>query len=187
MKTQTFRQGAVGRPDIPQRTISLRINGVEQSVQIEDREVLARVIREQAGLKGTHLGCYGGDCGACTVVLDGKIVKSCFVLAASVEGSELTTIEGLADREKLDPVQQAFWEEDAFQCGYCVPGFLFATHDLLDSNPDPSDEEIREALIGNICRCTGYQNIVNAVRQVAANMRNNGSGTHAVKIGIVKQ
>jgi aerobic-type carbon monoxide dehydrogenase small subunit (CoxS/CutS family) len=181
MKTSSPGLGYIEMPAIPHRTISLRINGVEQSTQIEDREILARVVREQAGLKGTHIGCYGGDCGACTVVLDGKIVKSCLVLAASVDGSEITTVEGLGDRENLDPVQQAFWDEDAFQCGYCVPGFLFVTHDLLVSNPDPSDEEIREALIGNICRCTGYHNIVNAVKQAAAVMRKNGSDTPTVK------
>lgn len=173
MRTPIPGQGAIEKPAIPERKISLCFNGVQKSIQIEDREVLARVVREQAGLKGTHIGCYGGDCGACTVVLDGKIMKSCLVLAASVDGSEITTIEGLADRGELDPVQQAFWDEDAFQCGYCVSGFLFATHDLLASNPDPSDEEIREALIGNICRCTGYQNIVNAVKQAAAVMRSN--------------
>lgn len=181
MSTPTPGKGAIEDSVIPQRTIMLRINGLERSVQIEDREVLARVVREQAGLKGTHIGCYGGDCGACTVVLDGKIVKSCLVLAASADGSEITTIEGLANGEKLDPVQQAFWDEDGFQCGFCTPGFLFVTHDLLSKNPDPTDEEIREALIGNICRCTGYQNIVNSVKRAAEVMRMNGSNRSIVK------
>jgi carbon-monoxide dehydrogenase small subunit len=146
---------------------------VERQYLVEDRELLARVIRDQAGLKGTHIGCYGGDCGACTLVVDGKIIKSCLMLAVSVDGSEIRTVEGLADGENLDVVQQAFWDQDAFQCGYCVPGFLFAAHDLLAANLDPSEEEIREALIGNLCRCTGYQNIVTAVKQAAAVLRTN--------------
>jgi aerobic carbon-monoxide dehydrogenase small subunit len=166
---------------IPQRTITLHINGIERNVQIEDREVLVRVLREQGGLKGTHIGCLGGDCGACTVVQDGKIVKSCLVFAASADGSDITTIEGLANGGELDPVQQAFWEADGFQCGFCTPGFLFAAHDLLAKNPDPTEEEIREALIGNICRCTGYHNIVSAVKRAAEVMRTNGTARTIVK------
>lgn len=174
-------KGVVEESVIPQRTITLRINGMERNVEIEDRDVLARVIREQAGFKGTHIGCLGGDCGACTVVLDGKIVKSCLVLAASIDGAEITTIEGLGNVEKLDPVQQAFWEEDGFQCGFCTPGFLFVTHDLLSRNPDPTEEEIREAMIGNICRCTGYHNIVKAVKRAAEFMRNSGYNQTVIK------
>lgn len=175
MSKQSPGPGAFKEPAVPQRTISLRINGEERHVQIEDRDLLARVVRDQAGLKGTHIGCYGGDCGACTLVVDGKIMKSCLVLAASVDGMDVTTVEGLADGDNLDPVQQAFWDQDAFQCGYCLPGFLFAAHDLLATNPDPSDEEIREALIGNLCRCTGYQNIVSAVKQAAPMLRTGGA------------
>lgn len=177
MSTPSSMLGTPEEQTVPRRTISLCINGVERSVQIEDRDLLARVVRDQVGLKGTHIGCYGGDCGACTLVMDGKTMKSCLVLAASVDGATITTIEGLADGNKLDPVQQAFWDQDAFQCGYCVPGFIFSAHDLLARNPDPSEEEIREAISGNLCRCTGYQNIVSAVKQAAAVMRTNGAGT----------
>ncbi len=177
MSTMSSGREGFAESSVPQRTISLTINGTQRSVQIEDRDLLARVIRDQAGLKGTHIGCYNGDCGACTVSVDGKIMKSCLVLAASVEGANITTIEGLAEGNQLNVLQQAFWDQDAFQCGYCVPGFLFAAQDLLAGNPDPSEEEIREALIGNLCRCTGYQNYVTAIGRAAETLRARNAGT----------
>ena len=151
----------------PRRSISLTVNGVEQVVECEDRQLLVEVIRDGLHLKGTHIGCLNGDCGACTVTVDGRIVKSCLVLAASVDGAEITTVEGFAPSGGLHPIQEAFWEHDGFQCGFCLPGHLFAARDLLVSNPTPSDEEIRQALAGNICRCTGYQKIVESVRAAA--------------------
>lgn len=160
---------------IPTRTITLRVNGAEHRVPVEDRRLLVEVIREHLGLKGTHVGCYSGDCGACTLVVDGKIVKSCLILAASVDGAGVRTVEGLADRGELDPVQQAFWDQDAFQCGFCMPGFLFAAHDLLATHPDPSEKQIREAIDGNLCRCAGYQNIVAAVKQASTVLRADGA------------
>jgi carbon-monoxide dehydrogenase small subunit len=147
----------------PRRDISLTVNGQLRRIAIEDRQLLVEVIRGQLGLTGTHIGCYNGDCGACTLMIDGAITKSCLVLAASVEGAEITTVEGLADADgSLDEVQAAFWEHDAFQCGFCLPGQLFAVNDLLDEKADPTGAEVRDALVGNLCRCTGYVNIVDA-------------------------
>ena len=152
---------------VPRRSISLTVNGVEHLVECEDRQLLVEVIRDGLHLKGTHIGCLNGDCGACTLLVDGRIVKSCLVLAASVDGAEITTVEGFAPPGELHPIQKAFWEHDGFQCGFCLPGHLFAARDLLVSNPTPSDEEIRQALAGNLCRCTGYQKIVESVREAA--------------------
>ena len=157
------------RPDgrVPERVISVRVNGVPHEVACEDRDLLIDLLRNRLRLKGTHAGCLNGDCGACTVRVDGEIVKSCLVMAASVAGSEITTIEGLGTLDALHPIQEAFWDHDGFQCGFCVAGHLFAAEDLLAVNPDPSDDEIRHALAGNLCRCTGYQKIVDAVRAAA--------------------
>jgi carbon-monoxide dehydrogenase small subunit len=152
----------------------MTINGKRQEADIDPRLLLVEAIRDTFGLKGTHIGCLTGDCGACTVEIDGEIEKSCLSLAASHDGAEIRTIEGLADGDKLHPVQQAFWDEYGFQCGYCLPGMLFAAVDLLEQNPKPSEGEIREAINGNLCRCTGYNNIVTSIATAAERMAGGG-------------
>jgi carbon-monoxide dehydrogenase small subunit len=147
--------------------ISLTVNGAPRSGSAEARWTLADFVREELGLTGTHLGCEHGICGACTVLLDGRSVRSCLVLAVQADGAELVTVEGLADGEELHVVQQAFWEAHALQCGFCTPGFLITAVEFLRENQDPSEEEIREAISGNLCRCTGYVNIVKAIRAAA--------------------
>ena len=147
--------------------IALTVNGSRHDVEAEPRELLAYFLRNQLGLKGTNVGCDTSSCGACTVLLDGVSVKSCTVLAVQADGREVTTIEGLADGDELHPVQQAFHERHALQCGFCTPGFVMASVSLLRENPDPSEEEIRGALEGNLCRCTGYHNIIRAVQAAA--------------------
>jgi carbon-monoxide dehydrogenase small subunit len=132
--------------------------------------LLVHFLRESVGLTGTHIGCETSLCGACTVLLEGKAVKSCTVLAVQADGRAVTTVEGLAQADKLDEVQEGFWEEHGLQCGFCTPGMLMCSHDLLANHPTPSDTEIREAINGNICRCTGYQNIVAAVRTASRKM-----------------
>ena len=144
--------------------VAVTVNGTRHEVDVEPRTLLVYFLREQLGLKGTNVGCDTSSCGACTVLLDGESVKSCTVLAAQADGCEVTTIEGLASGDELHPVQQAFHEQHALQCGFCTPGFVMASVALLDGNPNPSEEEIRSGLEGNLCRCTGYQNIVNAVQ-----------------------
>ncbi len=151
--------------------VSLTINGQRREDDIEPRTLLVHYLREVAGLTGTHVGCETSLCGACTVLMNGRAVKSCAVLAVQAEGAELTTVEGLAKDGKLHPVQEGFWEEHGLQCGYCTPGMMMMATDLLSRNPDPSEAEIRAALEGNLCRCTGYQHIVNAVRYAANKMR----------------
>jgi aerobic carbon-monoxide dehydrogenase small subunit len=150
------------------RPLALTVNGTRQEAEVEPRELLVYFLRERLGLTGTNVGCDTSSCGACTVLLDGESVKSCTLLAVQADGGDITTIEGLADDGRLHPVQQAFHEQHALQCGYCTPGFVMATISLLQERPDPSEAEIRKALEGNICRCTGYVNIVKAVRQSAA-------------------
>jgi carbon-monoxide dehydrogenase small subunit len=150
------------------RPLALTVNGTRQEAEVEPRELLVYFLRERLGLTGTNVGCDTSSCGACTVLLDGESVKSCTLLAVQADGCDITTIEGLADDGRLHPVQQAFHEQHALQCGYCTPGFVMATVSLLQERPDPSEAEIRKALEGNICRCTGYVNIVKAVRQSAA-------------------
>jgi carbon-monoxide dehydrogenase small subunit len=147
--------------------VALTINGERREAEVEPRQLLVYFLREQLGLKGTNVGCDTSSCGACTVLLDGESVKSCTVLAAQADGSEVTTIEGLAKDGELHVVQQAFHEQHALQCGYCTPGFVMATVSLLEENPSPSEAEIRRALEGNLCRCTGYHNIVRAVEAAA--------------------
>jgi carbon-monoxide dehydrogenase small subunit len=147
--------------------IALTVNGAQHEADVEPRQLLVYFLREQLGLKGTNVGCDTSSCGACTVLFDGESVKSCNVLAVQAEGSEITTIEGLAQGDGLHPVQQAFHEKHALQCGYCTPGFVMATVSLLKENPSPSEEEIRVGLEGNLCRCTGYHNIVRAVEAAA--------------------
>jgi carbon-monoxide dehydrogenase small subunit len=147
--------------------IALTVNGVRHEADVEPRQLLVYFLREQLGLKGTNVGCDTSSCGACTILLDGESVKSCNVLAAQADGSEVTTIEGLAPGDELHPMQQAFHEYHALQCGYCTPGFVMAAVSLLKEQPNPSEEEIRIGLEGNLCRCTGYHNIVRAVEAAA--------------------
>ena len=152
---------------------SITVNGESRRATVSARTLLVHFLRTELGLTGTHVGCDTTQCGACTVALDGVAVKSCTVLAAQADGREVTTIEGLADDdgEGLDPVQRAFWQEHGLQCGYCTPGMIMAVRQLLADNPDPGDAEIRRGLDGNICRCTGYQNIVTAVRAAAKQLQ----------------
>jgi aerobic carbon-monoxide dehydrogenase small subunit len=148
--------------------INVRVDGVAYTDEVEPRTLLVHYLREQLGKVGTVVGCDTSNCGACTVDLDGRTVKSCSVLAVQADGSEVTTIEGLAGADgTLDPVQQAFHENHALQCGYCTPGMIMAVRDLLRDNPNPSEDEIREGIEGNLCRCTGYQNIVRAAQAAA--------------------
>lgn len=151
--------------------VSLDINGERRSFDVEPRTLLVHLLRDEAGLTGAHVACETSICGACTVLLDGKAVKSCTVLAAQAEGREVTTIEGLAEGDKLHPLQEQFWEKHGLQCGYCTPGMILTACELIESNPAPSDEEIRRGIEGNICRCTGYQNIVDAISAAAAQVR----------------
>ena len=148
--------------------LTLAVNGASHSLAVDTRTLLVDLIRDELGLTGTHIGCRTGHCGACTVVLDGHVVKSCTVLAATADGSEITTIEGVALDGELHPVQQAIWDEHGVQCGYCTPGMVLVAVELLAENASPTDDEIKTALAGNLCRCTGYQNIVNAVRRASA-------------------
>ena len=149
------------------RPIGITVNGVRREAEVEPRQLLVYFLREQLELTGTVVGCDTSSCGACTVHLDGESVKACTVLAVQADGHEVTTIEGLADNGAFHPVQAAFHEHHGLQCGYCTPGMVLATVSLLSESPDPSEEEIRHALEGNLCRCTGYQNIVKAVRAAA--------------------
>ena len=144
--------------------VSIAINGRRYEREVEPRLLLVHFIRDTLGLTGTKVGCDTSQCGACTVLLDGAAVKSCTCLAVQADGAEITTIEGLADDGGLHPLQESFWNKHGLQCGFCTPGMILAAHEILRTNPDPSDEEIRHGLEGNFCRCTGYQNIVRAVR-----------------------
>jgi aerobic carbon-monoxide dehydrogenase small subunit len=155
-------------PPPMKRSITLKVNGSTRTTEVEPRALLAYVLRDQLDLTGTHIGCDTSQCGACTVHLDGRAVKSCTVLAVQAEGREITTIEGLAPNGGLHPLQQAFWEKHGLQCGFCTPGMIMTAADLLATNPQPSETEIRHALEGNLCRCTGYQNIVAAIQTAAA-------------------
>ncbi len=146
--------------------VTLKINGEPISHDVEPRTLLVHYIRDHAGMTGTNIGCDSSSCGACTVHLDGEAVKSCTILAVQVDGQNVTTIEGLSDGETLHPVQQAFHENHALQCGYCTPGMVMAAVSLLEECPEPTEEQVREGLEGNLCRCTGYHNIVRAVLDV---------------------
>jgi len=147
--------------------VSVTVNGRLQEATVEPRLLLVHMLRDTLGLTGTHVGCDTSNCGACTVHLDGESVKSCTVLAVQADGAEVTTIEGMAKGNDLHPLQEGFWAEHGLQCGYCTPGMIMAAADLLQRNPDPSEEEIRHGLAGNLCRCTGYHNIVKAVQHAA--------------------
>jgi carbon-monoxide dehydrogenase small subunit len=149
------------------QAINININGVDHSSEVEPRLLLVHYLRDVLGLTGTHIGCETSICGACTVLLDGQAVKSCTMFAVQANGSNLTTIEGLAANGNLHPVQEGFWEKHGLQCGYCTPGMIIAASQLIDRNPNPSREEIRHGLEGNLCRCTGYQHIVEAVEYAA--------------------
>ena len=154
------------------KTINVKINGIDYQESVPPRMLLVDFIREQLGLTGTHVGCtFEGVCGACTIHLDGEAVKSCLMLAVQADGHEITTVEGLAgERGKLSPLQQAFNDEHGLQCGFCTPGILMNMTEFLAQNPNPTDEEIRQGLVGNICRCTGYVHIVRAVKKAAQQM-----------------
>jgi aerobic carbon-monoxide dehydrogenase small subunit len=154
------------------QTIHVTINGRLYEEDIEPRLLLSHFIRETIGLTGTHVGCVVGECGACSILLDGKVVKSCLQLAVQADGREIITIEGLAKNGELNTVQEAFVKNYALQCGYCTPGMVMTSHALLQNNPSPSDEEIRKALAGNLCMCTGYVQIVDAVKEAAKVMKN---------------
>ena len=148
--------------------VSVTINGVAHQSEVEPRMLLVHYLRDVAGLTGTHIGCETSLCGACTVLLDGRAVKSCTVLAVQADGSKITTIEGMAGADgTLHPVQEGFWEKHGLQCGYCTPGMIITAAQIIERNPDPSEEEIRHGLEGNLCRCTGYQHIVEAVQYAA--------------------
>ncbi len=151
--------------------ISLVVNGSRRELDVEPRRLLVQVIREDLDLTGTHVGCDTSQCGACTVLMDGAAAKSCTVLAAQADGSSITTIEGMASDGQLHPIQQAFWEKHGLQCGFCTPGMIMTAADLLSRNANPSDGEIRHALEGNFCRCTGYHNIVAAIKEAAGQIR----------------
>jgi len=151
--------------------VSITGNGVETSSEIEPRLLLAHYLRETLDLTGTHIGCDTTSCGACTIIMDGKSVKSCTVFAVQADGCEITTVEGLADGDKLHPVQEGFWEKHGLQCGFCTPGMIMSSVSLLEKNPNPTEQEIRHGLAGNVCRCTGYHNIVLAVQYASEKMR----------------
>jgi len=157
--------------------IEFVVNGKARELDVEPRRLLVQALREDLDLTGTHIGCDTSQCGACTVHLDGRAVKSCTMLAVQADGSEVTTIEGLAEGESLHPMQAAFWEKHGLQCGFCTPGMIMTAVDLLNRNPDPTDAEIRHAIEGNYCRCTGYQNIVAAIRHAAETIRTGAPAT----------
>ena len=156
------------------RQVTLTVNGRRRSAEVEDRDLLVDLLREKLRLTGTHIGCDTSQCGACTVLLDGAAVKSCSLFAAQADGAKVTTIEGLAKGDTLHPIQQAFHEEHGLQCGFCTPGMVMLLHEFLRRNPDPTEHEVRAALSGNMCRCTGYQNIVASALHAARTMRGEG-------------
>ena len=153
--------------------VSMEVNQQVRDAQIEPRMLLVSFLRDELGLTGTHVGCETTNCGACTVLLDGRGVKSCTVLALQAEGKKVTTIEGIGTAENLNPIQLAFWEKHGLQCGFCTPGMILASYELLEVEPDPDEKVIREALSGNLCRCTGYVNIIKSVKY-AAKLRKKG-------------
>lgn len=161
---------------VPKKKVSIRINGTEQAREVEPRLLLVHFLRDVVGLTGTHIGCETSICGACTVMLNDTAVKSCTVLAVQADGADVLTIEGLAQGEKLHPIQEAFWECHGLQCGFCTPGMILTAHQLLIRNPQPTEDEIRHAIDGNLCRCTGYQHIVDAVQHAAKRLLKKAKG-----------
>ena len=160
-----------------QHTITLTVNGQTHTREVEPRLLLSDFLRHELGLTGTHVGCEHGVCGACTVLLDGEPVRSCLTFAVQANGHKVMTVEGLsADMEHLHPLQQAFWEAHGLQCGFCTPGFLMTLLPFLEENPNPTEDDIRQAISGNLCRCTGYQNIVDAVKLAAEKMHRGAGG-----------
>ena len=157
--------------------IRISVNGVKHRLFVEARRTLLDLLREDLGLTGTNVGCEHGSCGACTVLVNGKSARACLMLAVQANNREVSTVEGLARHGEMHPLQQAFWENQGLQCGFCTPGFLMTAYELLQENPDPSEEEIRYALSGNTCRCTGYQQIVDAIRSAAQTLREQGAET----------
>jgi aerobic carbon-monoxide dehydrogenase small subunit len=157
--------------DVPVRRITVTVNGVRKAAEVEPRLLLSHLLRRGLGLTGTHMGCDTTNCGACTVLVDGAPVKSCTMLAVQADGHEITTVEGMATASELHPLQEGFKQEHGLQCGFCTPGMMLAAKALLDRNPDPTEEEVRWALSGNLCRCTGYQNIVKSVLWAAEKLR----------------
>jgi aerobic carbon-monoxide dehydrogenase small subunit len=166
------------------RSLTLDINGSAQMVQAEPRTLLVHVLRDDLNLTGTHVGCDTSQCGACTVLIDGRAVKSCTVLAVQAEGQQITTIEGIGSADALHPLQQGFWEKHGLQCGFCTPGMIMTAIDLLAANPAPSEAEIRHAIEGNYCRCTGYQNIVAAIQAAAVILRANPAAGQVARAGV---
>ena len=164
------RKAATLKP-VAEQAVALNVNGKRYVVTVPVRRTLADVLREDLGLTGTHLGCEHGVCGACTILLDGQAVRSCLLLGVQADGHALMTVEGLSNGERLHPIQEAFWDAHGLQCGFCTPGFLMTISAFLKETPDPSEEEIREAIAGNLCRCTGYVNIIKAVQLAAARLR----------------
>ncbi len=152
------------------KQINLTINGQKCSGRAEPRTLLTHYLRDELGLTGTHIGCIVGKCGACSIILDGKLVKSCLIFALQADGAEIMTVEGLAKGSQLHPIQEAFWEHHGLQCGYCTPGMLLSAYDLLRDNPHPSEQEIREGISGNLCMCTGYVNIVKSIEAAGQKM-----------------
>lgn len=166
---EEIREPAAG--DVPVRRVSITVNGEKRTADVEPRLLLAHLLRQGLGLTGTHTGCDTSNCGACTVLFDGKAIKSCTMLAVQADGHEVTTVEGLAGSSELHPIQEGFKDEHGLQCGFCTPGMMLAAKALLDENPDPTEDEVRWALSGNLCRCTGYQNIVKSVLWAAKKMQ----------------
>jgi carbon-monoxide dehydrogenase small subunit len=167
----------MGMDAVAKKQVAVKINGEARRFEIEPRLLLAHLLRDDAGLTGTHVGCDTSTCGACTVMLDGAAVKSCTVLAVQADAGEVLTIEGLAKGEKLHPIQEAFWECHGLQCGFCTPGMILSAYQLLQRNPKPTETQIRHAIDGNLCRCTGYQHIVDAVRLAARQNRQQAIGS----------
>ena len=163
--------------------VTVTVNGQAMEADVEPRLLLVHLLRDVFGLTGTHIGCDTSHCGACTILIDGVSMKSCTMLAVQADGRSLTTIEGIEQGGKLHPLQQAFWDQHGLQCGFCTPGMIMETSWLLGRNPDPTDQEIREGISGNLCRCTGYVNIVKAVQQAAAELRSEASASPAGTAG----
>lgn len=152
-------------------TVTCKINGKEYSGKAEPRTLLVHFLRDELNLTGTHIGCDTGHCGACTIIMNGMTVKSCMVLAIQAHGANILTVEGLAEGDKLHPIQEAYWENHGLQCGYCTPGMLMSTLFLLQRNPDPTDEEVKRGIEGNLCRCTGYVNIIKSIKAAAVKLQ----------------